>query len=204
MIRKSVDILKEKQNLFVVVLFIFFFPLKTQLQNVLMYLFDIALRGGVTSQIFSYNYKGTLIGCEQILQMNEMDLNFSWFQRHGIYYLQFFPSLIAFFLLYGRYRKKVTFGKIDWFLVLIACFSIYESLIEFQFLSLNFRALSTSQLIRLSPILLLFILMGFFIFFKIFSFKERIRTVFYGFLGFILSAYLWFSLLGPKILPIVT
>ncbi|MFY0604174.1 MAG: hypothetical protein JXQ93_09500 [Flavobacteriaceae bacterium] len=172
------------------------------MQNLIMFLFDMSFRDGISSEIFSYNYLGLFLGCEQVVEMRKALPNINWFQRHGIYYLQFLPSLLAFFILLKRKRKKLNFRIIDWFLVIISCFSVLEA-IENSLYMLRYDSYSNEQITRILPLAIIFLATGCYIFFKIFSFKQQVQTITFGVLGFYVSFYLWFKLIGPKILPIV-
>ena len=186
MIKKSLAILKNKQSLYILILFILFFPLKTQLQNLLMFLFDFFFRNGITSEVFNYNYRGSFIGCEQVLKMTTLYPNFSWFQKHGIYYLNFLPSLIAGFILLRRWKKDVAFQIFDWFLVIVTCFSVYTSLNDLYFLVINYKEYNTGRILRFLPSIVLFLSIGVFIFLKVFTFKQRLQVIVFG-------CMVWFS-----------
>ena len=201
--KKVISILKQKENIYIFLLFLLFFPLKTQLNNLLSYLFDILFRDGVTFKFFTPNFTGTLIGCEKMAQMLELKPNMNWFQKHGMYFVQFIPSILTFYILLKRWLLKKTFTLLDWFLVVICCFSVLKAINKTYILLTRFELLSNHQTIRNLTIIVIFLFIGSFIFIKVFSFKQRIQTLVFGILGFYASIFLWMKFLGPKILPII-
>ena len=201
--KKVISILSRKKNIYILCVFLLFFPLKTQLQNILIFAFDHLFRNGITSKIFSYNYTGTFIGCIKVGEMINLNPTMNWFQKHSIYFIQFLPSLFAFWYLYKRYKKDNIFKLLDWFLVLVSCFSIYTAINDLYFLLIYFENYNINTILRLLPTIVAFLSIGIFIFFKIFSFKERLQTIVFSALGFYASLYLWMKFLGPKILPII-
>ncbi|MEE9408546.1 MAG: hypothetical protein V3V28_10790 [Polaribacter sp.] len=198
-----INVIKSKQNIYIICWFLFFFPLKTQLDNGLMLVFDLLFRNGITSAVFNYNYTGTFTGCEKIKEIVKANLYFNWFQKHGIYWIKFLPSLFAFIFLFKRWKKDNYFKNLDWFLIIIACFSILTSLNDLISLLFYFDNYSSEQILRLLPTVFVFLSIGAFIFFKIFNFKERLQAIIFGILGFYGSFFLWMQFLGPKILPII-
>lgn len=201
--KKIINVLYKKQNVYLFCLFLLFFPLKTQLQNGIIFIFDILFRNGTTSEVFTYNYTGTFIGCDKVAKMIQLNPDMNWFQKHGIYYLQFLPSLLAFWLVFKRWKKDIIFKFFDWFLVIISCFSILTAIKNTFSLLFYFDKLSSGQIIRLLITSVLFLSIGAFIFFRIFKFKERLQTLIFGLLGFYGSLFLWVHFLGPKILPVI-
>ena len=61
-----------KQSIFAFVLFLLFFPLKTQFYNLIYFLFDALITGGEMSKVFTYNYLGFLLGCLEIQELKEI------------------------------------------------------------------------------------------------------------------------------------
>ncbi|KGL64043.1 hypothetical protein [Polaribacter sp. Hel1_85] len=202
--RKIISILKQKENIYIFFLFLLFFPLKTQLQNVIILLFDITFRNGVTTEVFTYNYTGTIVGCEKVTQMLQLKPNMNWFQKHGVYFIKFLPSLFAFIFLFKRWKKDKTFKLFDWFLIIICCFSILSSINDAYFLVLQGEDYNLSRVLRLLPTIIIYLSIGIFIFLKVFTLKERLQTLIFGVLGFYGSFYLWMQYFGPIILPIAS
>ncbi len=201
--KKVVSILKQKENITIFCLFLLFFPLKTQLSNILIYAFDALFRGGITFKFFTPNYKSLYFGCEKIAQISQANPNMNWFQKHGIYYVLFLPSLISFGFLFYRWKKGQSFKLLDWFLTIISCFSILTSINNLFNLAFYYANYSLLQIARIVPTIILFLGIGTFIFIKLFTFKERLQTLVFGILGFYGSVFLWMKFLGPKLLPIV-
>ncbi|WP_079738714.1 hypothetical protein [Polaribacter sp. KT 15] len=201
--KKVISVLKQQENVYIFCLFLLFFPLKTQLQNGIMFLFDVVFRNGITTENFTYNYKGIFIGCDKIALFRKTSLNFNWFQKDGIYWIQFIPSLLAFLLLYRGTKKNTSILLLDWIWIVISCFSILTSLNNIQSIIINFHSYSSSQIIRTLPITVFFLLIGIYILIRIFTFKERIQAITFGLLGFYCSFFLWMKYLGPIILPII-
>ena len=168
---KVITILKRNENFYIFCLFLLFFPLKTQLQNIIMYFFDMFFRNGITTEVFTYNYTGTFVGCEKIDLIRKTSLYFNWFQKHGIYYLQFLPSLFAFGILFKRWKKNNVIKLLDWFLVILSCFSVLTALNDTYFLIIHFNKYNTARIFRLLPTIISFLSIALFIFFQIFSFK---------------------------------
>lgn len=195
MLKKCIEILNNKENIFIFLLFLCFFPLKTQTQNLLYYLFDQLFRDGITTKIFTLNYTGLLVGCDAVAELRKLNPNFSWFQKQGIFYVQFIPSILAFFYLLYRKFKGLTFKKLDWILLIIVSFKIYWAInyTLFYFFYGNKQFYFPS---------FIFLMIGTYIFFKIFTFKERIQTSFIGVIGCFISLKLWYGWLGSLLLPI--
>ena len=194
-------IILNKQSLYIICLFILFFPVQTQLQNLLYFLFDAIFRDGTISEIYTYNHTGNLLGCEQILEVREVEKTMNIFQKAGIRYINYLPSFLAFFILLNRWKKKVTFKLFDWVLTLITCFSILNCLERVGTIR-YLGSLTLFQQTHFISTFITFLFIGIFLFIKIFSFKERVQTIFIGIPSFFIGAILWFRFIGPYILPI--
>ena len=201
--KNVITILKQKENLFIFCLFLLFFPLKTQLSNFLIFAFDTLFRDGITFKVFSLNYKALYVGCEEVAKILQLNTHMNWFQKHGIYYILFLPSLVSFGFLFYRWKKEQPLKLFDWFLTIIACFSILTSINDFFNFIFSYANFSTPQILRILPTTILFLLIGTFIFIRIFSFKQRLQTFVFGVLGFYSSYFLWMKFLGPKLLPML-
>jgi len=203
MIQKISSILKRRNNLYVFYFFLLFFPIKTQLQNLVFFLFDYFFTNGTTTSLFTFNYRGKLMGCDAVASLKKIENNFNLFQQEGLHYSQFTPSLLAFSFLLIRWKNKLTFTLLDWVLTLVTCFSIMNAIEISTLLATHYYNFSSKQLIRFLPFSILFILIGSFIFFKIFNLEQKIQSIFIGIPTILISMILWFKFLGPKILPIV-
>lgn len=201
MFQNTINILKKRENLYIFILFVCFFPLKTQTQNLVSIIFDHLFRHGVTGEVFTYNYTGLLIGCDNVAEMLRREPNFNRFQKHGIFYAQFLPSLIAFIYLFFRWKRNLTFKLLDWFLLIVSSFSIFWALNTGLLVFIR-DELFSARFNRIIPIALFFYAIGGVIFFKIFNFKERVQTIFIGIPAFWKSLLLWYGYLGPILLPI--
>lgn len=200
MIKKVATFLFTKETLIVFALFLLFPMIRTQLINSTYIIFDHLFLDGVIGDIYVYNYRGKLLGCEQILKWRGFYSEMSLFQKEGLYFLQYIPSLVAFIFLV---KLKPTSKLLYWFLVIISCVSILSAIITTSYLfSLDFD-LSTIKYGRHLISTVVFLLIGFYILFKFFEFKERMLTVFVAFPAFLIGTLLWFKYLGPKLLPVI-
>ena len=200
---KIVDLFKRKESLSVFILFLFFFPLKTQSQNLIFFFIDIFITEGKIQKVYTFNYKGNLLGCLASSNYREITSHFNWFQKYGVYYFRILPSLIAFFFLFKRWKKKLAFSFLDWALVIISCFSILDAINTSITTIIYFETFSSLQLLNNLPNILIFSGIGIFIFCKIFTLKERLQTVIIALPSFYLSMYLWFQYIGPTIFSLV-
>ncbi|MFK5879864.1 MAG: hypothetical protein QM478_10265 [Flavobacteriaceae bacterium] len=200
-IKEIKSIIFCKQSFYILCMFILFFPIQTQLQNLLYFLFDAIFRDGTISEIYTYNHTGRLLGCEQILEVREVEKTMNVFQKYGMRYINYLPSLLAFVILQNRWKHKLTFKLFDWTLTLIACFSIFNSIERIRVIT-YLDSMTFPQQFYFISTLIVFLFIGAYIFIKIFSFKERVQTLIIGTPTFLIGAILWFRFVGPNILPI--
>lgn len=200
MFKKISDFLFTKENLIIFTLFLLFQPLRTQVANLLYILTDFLFLNGDLGEVYSFDYRGSLIGCEEILEMRAKEIHYNWLQRNSIVLVRTLFSLSILILLF---RKKVRSGWIFWLLVVIICFPILNALIYTQTLLLYTSNLSFDILFRLGIPTLIYLAIGFYIFFWMFHPKQRLQVAFVAFPAFVLSSIIWYWFLGPLILPVV-
>ena len=82
-----------KSTLFIFLLFLCFFPVKTQVYNALTFLFDQLFTSGKISELFTYNYTGELLGCEEVAKFHTYEATMNFFQKHGELFLKFLISI---------------------------------------------------------------------------------------------------------------
>lgn len=198
--KKVSDFLFSRESLYVFILFLLFAALRTQVGNLMYILFDQLFLGGLISDIYTYNYQGDLLGCEQVLKWRENAENLSWFQRMGSYYSQYLPSLIAIFLLV---RKKFTSRFGFWLLVIISCFSILSAIIDIQYLFVGRITANIKGYIISFLTNGFFIVIGLYILLKLMNQQERLRVYLIALPAFLIGSYIWYRMIGPSILPIV-
>jgi len=194
-----------KQIIFVFVLFLLFFPLKTQFYNLIYFLFDSIITGGEISKVFTYNYLGFLLGCLEIQELKET-LGFKSEIFNSITISFFFLLAIgSWFFLRRRVSKKQNFSYIDWILLAVFSFSLVDSLDFLLNIFNNFSVYITDvtkhfiQIIKNGFILFL---AGFF-FFNVCGVNMKKQILYIVFPASIISYIIWFFYLGPMILPIV-
>jgi len=200
MLKKITDFLFTKENLILFILFFLFQPARTQTYNLLYIIADYLFTNGDVSEIYQYNYRGKLLGCEQVLQMRANYTHYNWFQRNAMFLVQQLFFLTAIVLLL---RKKIRSGFSFWLLVAIACFPILRALIDVQYMFMYGMKDSLDFILRMALPTFLYIGIGFYIFFWILSMKQRLQVAFIAFPAFVLSSLIWFRFLGPLILPVV-
>lgn len=200
MIQKIKKFIITKETLLVFILFLLFPMIRTQVINLSYIIFDFLFLDGILDSIYKFNYKGKLLGCEQILKLNGLHSQMSIFHKEGLYFLQYIPSLIAFILL-ARIKSVSRFNF--WLLVMISCISILSAIIMSSFLiKLNLDYSSIKNLRNLISTII-FIIIGVYIFLRIFTNKDRVLVVFIAFPAFIVGSIFWLQYLGPKLLPVI-
>lgn len=199
MIKKVGQILISKESIIVFIVFFFFQFFRTQTFNIMYYLFDQAFLDGIISDTYTYNYRGKLLGCEQIVIVNKSIAKYNWFQRYGMYYAIFLPSLLAFFLLIKKnWKSKWKY----WILTAVSCIGILTAIINFDVL-LRVNANFSEKYLRILCTTILFLIFGLYLFFIKMKLKEKIQVIFIAFPAFIFGSFLWYRIVGPYLLPIV-
>ncbi|PWI30630.1 hypothetical protein DI383_04050 [Flavobacteriaceae bacterium LYZ1037] len=195
-----------KQVIFAFVLFLLFFPLKTQFYNLIYFLFDSIVTGGEISKIFTYNYLGFLLGCLEIQELKEtLGFKSEIFNSTTISFF-FLLAIGSWFFLKRRVSEKQNFSYIDWILLAVFSFSLIDSL-EFllNFFS-NFSVYMDNinkHFIRIIKNGFILFLAGYF-FFKVCNVNMKKQILFIVFPVSIISFIVWFFYLGPMFLPIAT
>jgi hypothetical protein len=201
MLKKVTDFLFTKESLIIFILFLLFQPLRTQTYNLLYIITDTIFTQGDISEIYQYNYRGQLLGCEQALQMKTVQTEYNWLQISSIFLMKQLFSITVIILLF---RKKIRSGFSFWLLVTLACFPILRALIDLQYMFMYGMKDSMGFVLGMALPTFLYIGVGFYIFFRVLSMKQRFQVTFIAFPAFVLSSLIWFRFLGPLILPVVT
>lgn len=197
-----VRVIHQKESIFIFMLFLFFFPLKTQTSNLVYFFIDSFITEGNIQKVYVFNYTGELKDCLKSLEYRSLTTHFNWFQKYGHRFLLLIPSLVAFIVLLYRKQKNYLFNLFDWLLTIICCFSILNSINLTYILINRYHLFSNSQLIISLPEIIVFNTIGCYIFFKIFGSVQRTQTLLIGVFSFYLSFKIWFNYIGPYILPV--
>ena len=199
-IKKYQHLILNTENIVIFWLFLLFAPIKIFFENSIYYFYDHLFISGKISSIFTYNYTGKLLGCEETILFNELNNSYNTFILNGIFFMIYIFSIIAAFFLFIRWMKQHRFSILDWILTLFICFSILNS---FEFVYYFVSSQNPNTLLILHFIFSLgFITIGFFVFFKVFKKSQRLQTIYIGIPSFFLGAILWFKYIGNILLPI--
>ena len=204
--KKIKEIVFQKKNVFIAILFLSFFPVRALFYNGIYYFFDLILNSGVVSNIYSFNYMGNLMGCLEIQQVQEALGAGANMYYSIVFNFLFLVSFLSGLILIKRIKSSNDFSLINWFLLMLFSFSLFDAL-EFFIMSLpsiiEFGGLFkvTARwvaLIEFSIILLMAIYLFYIIFYK--SVKVRILLIVLptSFISFVV----WYSCLGPHLLPV--
>jgi len=188
------------------ILFLLFFPLKTQFYNAIYFLFDLIVTRGEISEAFTFNYLGHLLGCLEIKELNEsLGFKSKIFNNLTNLFL-FLLSTVSWFILKRRISIEQNFNYIDWVLFAMFCFSLVDCL---EFLLGFFNNFSDyminiqAQFIRIIKNFVILIL-AVYLYFKVCNLSMKKQILFIVFPSSSISFIIWFFYLGPMILPIVT
>ena len=200
MLKKVTEFLLTRENLIIFILFLLFCPARTQTFNLIYIISDYLFTNGDLTEVYSYNYHGKLLGCEEVLQMKAKELDYNWLQKYSLFLVRTLFFLVTFVLLF---RKKVRSGFSFWLLVVIACFPILTAIVDLQLLLSHGSRWSINTLWFMGISTAIYLSIGFYIFFRILSFKQRLQVPFVAFPGFVVSFIIWYKFLGPLVLPMV-
>ena len=194
---------KRKESVFIIVLFLVFFPIYAVFNNAILYLFDQIFTGGEVSKLFSYNYLGEFVGCLGSAKYQDLAQHYNVIQKHGALTIQFLVSLITFSILWKRKTYKSPVYK--WMLVFVFSLFLFTSL-WFLYSFFRFQPITDSTLIKqvfwiLTCSVITFIL-AITLFLKRFNTKEKLQVFLLVCPASFISAYLWFGYIGPALLPI--
>lgn len=194
--------LKSKTALFIFVLFLIFFPAYAVFNNAILFLFDQMFTSGAVSKIFTYNFYGEYLGCQESVKYRELYENYNGFQKHGVLIIQFLISVITYIIL----RKNTVNKDLNkWLLIVVFSFFLYSSLqLLFSFFYYqDFKNIEYLKLMYLSIIFRIIVtILAIDLFFRHFNRKEKIQILCIAFPASVISAYLWFGYLGPIVLPL--
>jgi len=194
---------KIKEVIFIFILFLFFFPVKTQVHNVLGFCFDYLFMEGKISEIFTYNYTGDLVGCTETMLLDEVTKTTSFPWKNMYILVRFILSIIFFGLLYYSSGKMENLKQKHWWFLFVFSFFLFDS-IERMYYVLGYYPLElikNDMLIISMHIITLF--MAAYVFFKILRKKEKVQLCCIAFPASFLSINIWFLYFGPKLLPII-
>lgn len=202
MIKRIRSFFTTKQALFIFILFVLFFPLKTQTYNVLTYVFDQFFMGGIVSEIYTYNFVGDLIGCEETAKLSTYEEATNFFDI--IFWIRILISWFFWWLLYHNYKRTNTFNRKHWAYLFAFSFYLFDT-IEYTYNAIFYYSIERiiDSYVRTGTCIITLFLAAH-IFFKIFEKKERLQLIFIAFPASILSGFIWYMYLGPKLLPIST
>ena len=195
-----------KENVFIAILFLVFFPLKTQFYNATFYLFDLILNSGIISKFFTFNYLGELLGCLEIQEVSEALGPKANIYYHIVFNFLFLLSFSCGLLLIKRSKKLRPFSLFDWILLVVFSFSLFDAL-EFFILDLSsiLKYIFEIPARWMSLIaFLLILIIAIYLCFRLFSKKVKIQILFIAFPMSLISFFLWFLYLGPFLLPVQT
>lgn len=198
-------IFRSKQTIFILLLFLCFFPIKTQVYNALTFIFDQLFTGGKISELFTYNYTGDLFGCEEVAKFHTYESTMNFFQKHGELILKFLISIGFWWLLYRDKQQQKTFQNKHWCYLFVFSFYLFNALetAYYVFFVYDFSLIRTiTKHVLLIAFAIPTIILAAHTFFGILKKKEKLQLIFIVFPASLLSAYLWFAYLGPKLLPI--
>jgi hypothetical protein len=205
---KIKDIVLRKENVFIAVVFLLFFPIKTLFYNSVYYAFDLVLNSGIVSNIYTFNYLGSLVGCREIQEVQE-----ALGSKANLYYSIVFNFLflVSFFcglLLVKRFKKESVLSLINLTLFVVFCFSLYDALDYFilvlPFID-SFKSLFdiTTRWVTFIEFVILFF-MAIYLFFRLFSKDMKVLILLVALPASIISLIVWFVYLGPYLLPMKT
>lgn len=202
------EILFRRDNWSVALLFLLFFPLKTLVYNSVYLVFDVIFTSGKISNIYTFNYTGSLLGCLEILKAQE-----SLGAKADSYYtivfnFLFLMSFLCGLLLIRRIKKSNDINLINLLLLVVFSFALYETLIYFTTVipyltSFNSLFDSTARWVTFLEYTLISF-MATYLFFKLFSKTVKLLIIFVVLPASILSSMYWFGFLGPYLMPIQT
>lgn len=197
----------KKENLFIFILILLFFLLKTQLYNLVYIIADHLFCKGVISEVYNYNYLGMLLGCQEIVESEkQLDSKFQTFYSI-IYNIFFVLSFLAGLAMVFKEKLKVSNLFLKWIVLFVFSFFLFDS-INFitRLITYGFDFLQHVFQLRWWQPLEYFItlMMATYIFFFSFNKVEKLKVLGVILPVSILSGLLWFILIGPRILPVVT
>jgi hypothetical protein len=130
---KIKDIVLRRESAFIVVLFLFFFPIKTLFYNIIYYVFDLVLNSGTVSNIYTFNYAGSLVGCLEIQEVQDALGSNANLYYSIVFNFLFLVSFFSGLVLAKRLKKTKNLSLINLILLIVFCFSLYDALEYFSF-----------------------------------------------------------------------
>ena len=123
----------QRENLLILLVFVLFFLFKTQFQNLIILSLDHIWLEGAISKIFTYNYTGELIGCEEVLKSQKILGDKSQLFYKSTTSVFFILSLISYLFLLNRIKKHEKFDVLCWILLALFSFHLFDAVQFFLF-----------------------------------------------------------------------
>ncbi|MFD2551312.1 hypothetical protein ACFSQP_05730 [Bizionia sediminis] len=187
-------------------IFVCFFPIKTQFYNVIYIVFDAILHAGAISSIYTYNYLGLLIGCQEILETQKvLGSRFEFFYS-VVFYVIYIFSVVASIILFNRNQSKQNFKKVDWILLAVFSFQLFDTLeylLESVLISKYYAPETLPEWLRFLKNMVI-VIIAFVLFFNICNKFTKKQILMFALPASVVSFALWFLVLGPLLLPIKT
>ncbi len=202
MITRILSFFTTKQTLFIFILFVLFFPLKTQFYNALTYVLDQLFTNGIITEIYTYNFTGDLIGCKETEKLSTYQETKNIFDI--IFGLRIFISWFFGWLLYRDTNKGKKLNWKHWVYLILFSFYLFHA-IEYTYNAIFYYSMERviDSYVRTGTSIITLLLAAY-IFFKLLRTKEKKQLLFIAFPASVLSLLLWYAYLGPKLLPIIT
>lgn len=203
-LKDKVQLSKPKNLVILFFLFLFFFPIKTQFYNLVLISFDYILTSGKITQIYNYNYLGQLIGCSELneasISLGNQFSKFNFFVRITHYVI----ALVSILWFLKRRKIHPKLKIVDWILLLLFCFFVVDALEYFANMIFNLSdVISFFNTTKFSFFVnILWIFIGLYVLFFKLQPSDKLQVFFIVLPATILSFFMWFMYLGPRILPL--
>jgi hypothetical protein len=198
--------MNKKENIFIFLLFLLFFPMKTQFYNMVFMLIDHSLTQGVISRFYTFNYTGQLLGCLEIVEVEKRLGERSLLFYNLTEYIFFTISLFAGCALLFKTKLKIAKPVLKWGILFVFCFYLADAIVFI--VSIPFNGLEYVKHVFevrwwLPIAYFIMLICASYIFFFTLKREEKMKIIGIVLPASIISALLWFVLIGPKLLPIV-
>jgi len=201
---KTIELIFKRESLFLLILFLVFYLVKTQFQNIIIFSLDQICLDGMISNIFYYNYTGELVGCEEVLQSEEVLGKTSTFFFKAITSIFFCFSLSFYMLLLNRIKKNSQFDYLSWIYLTLFSFHLFDAVqfFIFHFNNLYPYILKDKFLILLCIENSISMALAFVLFFKYMNPIAKFQSLCIGLPSAYIGIVLW-SYVGKTIMPVV-
>jgi len=194
------------QHIGIVIIFTLFYFVKTQFYNVVIYTTDLIMYEGKISEIFTYNYTGQLIGCEEVLDANKTlgdNANVFYSLNPSIVFSISIMASMLFIHQIKRLDKRVNITS--WILLAIFSFFLFDAL-DFLFYNLTYIVDMIKEGPPRARLMLIMALTTVFIaivlFFKFMNNSTKLQLLFLGLPCFFIGFFLW-NYIGSMVMPII-